>query len=86
MAEWSMAAVLKTVGGYTSRGFESYSLRQIIICFSPLPQVNDEQRSSCSFRQLYIRWIMDAKKPETRMKRIQKTVQLAAQNKKPGMM
>jgi len=39
-----------------------------------------------SYRQLYMRWIMDAKKPETRMKRIQKTVQFAAKNRKPGMM
>ncbi len=39
-----------------------------------------------SHRQLYLRWIVDAKKLETRMKRIRKTVQLAAQKKKPGMM
>ena len=30
MAEWSKAAVLKTVEGNTLRGFESYSLRHKI--------------------------------------------------------
>jgi uncharacterized protein YdeI (YjbR/CyaY-like superfamily) len=33
-----------------------------------------------SARRLIIHWIMDAKKAETRQKRIEKTVELAAQN------
>lgn len=38
------------------------------------------------YRRLYIGWIMDAKKKETREKRINQTVKWAAENKKPGMM
>lgn len=39
-----------------------------------------------SYRRLYIAWIKDAKRPETREKRIKQTIKWAAQNKKPGMM
>lgn len=39
-----------------------------------------------SYKKLYIGWIVDAKKKETREKRIRQTVKWAAQNKKPGMM
>lgn len=39
-----------------------------------------------SYKKLYIEWIMDAKKKETREKRIKQTVKWTAQNKKPGMM
>jgi len=39
-----------------------------------------------SYRRLYIAWIKDAKRPETREKRIRQTVKWAAENKKPGMM
>lgn len=39
-----------------------------------------------SYRKLYIRWITDAKRKETREKRIKQTVKWAAENKKPGMM
>jgi uncharacterized protein YdeI (YjbR/CyaY-like superfamily) len=38
------------------------------------------------YRRLYIAWIKDAKRPETREKRIKQTVKWAAENKKPGMM
>ncbi len=37
------------------------------------------------YKKLYIRWITDAKKKETRERRIKQTVKWAAQNKKPGM-
>jgi uncharacterized protein YdeI (YjbR/CyaY-like superfamily) len=39
-----------------------------------------------SYRRLYIAWIADAKRQETREKRIRKVVQWSAENKKPGMM
>jgi uncharacterized protein YdeI (YjbR/CyaY-like superfamily) len=39
-----------------------------------------------SYRRLYIAWITDAKRPETRMKRIKQTVKWTAENKKPGLM
>ena len=39
-----------------------------------------------SYKKLYIRWIADAKRKETRGKRIKQTVIWSAQNKKPGMM
>jgi len=38
------------------------------------------------YRRLYVGWITDAKRRETREKRIKQTVRWAAQNKKPGMM
>jgi uncharacterized protein YdeI (YjbR/CyaY-like superfamily) len=38
-----------------------------------------------SYKKLYIRWIKDAKKRETRERRIKQTVKWSAQNKKPGM-
>ena len=38
------------------------------------------------YKKLYIRWITDAKRKETREKRIKQTVIWSAQNKKPGMM
>jgi uncharacterized protein YdeI (YjbR/CyaY-like superfamily) len=38
------------------------------------------------YRRLYIAWITDAKRKETREKRIKQTVKWAAENKKPGMM
>jgi uncharacterized protein YdeI (YjbR/CyaY-like superfamily) len=38
---------------------------------------------SDSGRKLIIRWITSAKRPETRLRRIQKTVRLASLNKKP---
>jgi len=39
-----------------------------------------------SYKRLYIRWITDAKRKETREKRIKQTIIWSAQNKKPGMM
>ena len=39
-----------------------------------------------SYRRLYIGWITDAKRPETREKRIKQTVKWSTENKKPGMM
>lgn len=39
-----------------------------------------------SYKRLYIRWILNAKRPETRAKRIKQTVKWSAENKKPGMM
>lgn len=39
-----------------------------------------------SYRKQYILWVMKAKKEETRQRRIQQTVALSEQNKKPGMM
>ncbi len=36
-------------------------------------------------RQLYIGWVQDAKRPETRDKRVREAVSLLAQNKKLGM-
>ena len=38
------------------------------------------------YKKLYIRWITDAKRKETRERRIKQVVQWAKQNKKPGMM
>ncbi len=38
---------------------------------------------SDSARRLILRWIVDAKRPETRLRRIQKAVRLASLNKKP---
>ncbi|MGB7061683.1 MAG: YdeI/OmpD-associated family protein [Candidatus Zixiibacteriota bacterium] len=38
------------------------------------------------YRRLYIGWISDAKRKETREKRIKQTVKWSAENKKPGMM
>jgi uncharacterized protein YdeI (YjbR/CyaY-like superfamily) len=38
------------------------------------------------YRRLYIGWITDAKRKETREKRIKQTVRWSAENKKPGMM
>ena len=38
---------------------------------------------SDSARKLIIRWLVDAKRPETRLRRIQETVRLASLNKKP---
>jgi uncharacterized protein YdeI (YjbR/CyaY-like superfamily) len=39
-----------------------------------------------SYRRLYIGWVMDAKREETRKKRIEQVVKWAAKKKKPGMM
>jgi uncharacterized protein YdeI (YjbR/CyaY-like superfamily) len=39
-----------------------------------------------SYKRLYIRWILSAKRPETQAKRIKQTVKWSAENKKPGMM
>ena len=38
------------------------------------------------YKRLYIRWIADAKRPQTRARRIRQTVEWSAVNKKPGMM
>jgi uncharacterized protein YdeI (YjbR/CyaY-like superfamily) len=38
------------------------------------------------YKKMYIGWIEDAKKKETRKKRIKQVVKWARQNKKPGMM
>ncbi len=38
-----------------------------------------------SCRREYIRWIMDAKKEETRLRRLREAVSLLEQNKKLGM-
>ena len=39
-----------------------------------------------SYQKIYIFWITDARKTETRERRIKRVVKWAAQNKKPGMM
>jgi uncharacterized protein YdeI (YjbR/CyaY-like superfamily) len=39
-----------------------------------------------SYRRLYVAWITDAKRKETREKRIKQTVKWSAKNRKPGMM
>jgi uncharacterized protein YdeI (YjbR/CyaY-like superfamily) len=39
-----------------------------------------------SYKRQYIRWMTDAKKEETRKKRINRIVEWAEQNKKPGML
>ena len=39
-----------------------------------------------SYKKQYIGWITEAKRKETREKRIRQTVRRAAQNKKPGLM
>jgi uncharacterized protein YdeI (YjbR/CyaY-like superfamily) len=38
-----------------------------------------------SYRRNYLRWIMDAKKEETRKRRLKEAIELLAQNKKLGM-
>jgi uncharacterized protein YdeI (YjbR/CyaY-like superfamily) len=38
------------------------------------------------YRRLYVAWITDAKRTETREKRIKQTVKWSAENKKPGLM
>ncbi len=38
------------------------------------------------YRRLYIAWITDAKRKETRERRIKQTVKWSAENRKPGMM
>lgn len=38
-----------------------------------------------SYRKNYIRWVVEAKRPQTRQRRIREVVRRAAQNKKPGM-
>jgi uncharacterized protein YdeI (YjbR/CyaY-like superfamily) len=37
-----------------------------------------------SARYIYTRWVLDSKKPETRRRRIQRTVMLSAMGRKPG--
>jgi uncharacterized protein YdeI (YjbR/CyaY-like superfamily) len=39
-----------------------------------------------SYRKMYVLWILDAKKKETRMKRIRRVVERSARNEKPGML
>ncbi|MBA7710351.1 hypothetical protein ES703_119293 [subsurface metagenome] len=39
-----------------------------------------------SYKRICVFWIIDAKKKETREKRIKRVIKWAAQNKKPGMM
>lgn len=43
------------------------------------------QNLAPSYRRLYIGWIMHAKKPETRARRLKEAVALLAQNKKLGL-
>jgi uncharacterized protein YdeI (YjbR/CyaY-like superfamily) len=38
-----------------------------------------------SYKRLYIKWIMDAKKEETRMKRLKEVTGLLTEGKKPGL-
>jgi uncharacterized protein YdeI (YjbR/CyaY-like superfamily) len=38
-----------------------------------------------SYRRSYIHWVLDAKRAETRKRRIREVVRRSAQNKKPGM-
>jgi len=47
---------------------------------------NNYQRFSLSARRMYIDWLNEAKKAETRARRILKIVKSAEQNRKPGMM
>jgi uncharacterized protein YdeI (YjbR/CyaY-like superfamily) len=37
------------------------------------------------YRRTYLRWVLDAKRPETRLRRIREVVRRAAKNKKPGL-
>lgn len=37
------------------------------------------------YRKQYMAWILDAKRPETRQRRLEKAVRMLEQNKKPGM-
>jgi len=51
---------------------------------------NDQARENfgnfaSSYRKMYIGWILDAKRDETRQRRIRAVVNRAAQNKKPGI-
>jgi uncharacterized protein YdeI (YjbR/CyaY-like superfamily) len=39
-----------------------------------------------SYRRMYILWVIDAKRPETREKRIKHVVERSARNEKPGML
>jgi uncharacterized protein YdeI (YjbR/CyaY-like superfamily) len=39
-----------------------------------------------SYRTLFIYWVVSAKKPETRERRLARVVEMAAANKKPGML
>lgn len=39
-----------------------------------------------SYRKLYVLWVLDAKKKETRKKRIRRVVERIARNEKPGML
>jgi len=43
---------------------------------------NNFQKMAPSARLLYVHWVTSAKTPETRMKRINKSVELIAQNRK----
>jgi uncharacterized protein YdeI (YjbR/CyaY-like superfamily) len=38
-----------------------------------------------SYRKMYVAWVLDAKREETRKRRIAKVVERSAQNKKPGI-
>ena len=42
-------------------------------------------RMAPSYRRIYIRWIMDAKRPETRERRVGEAIQLLEENKPLGM-
>lgn len=39
-----------------------------------------------SYRKMYVLWVLDAKRAETREKRIRRVVERSAKNQKPGMM
>ncbi|MBN2091199.1 YdeI/OmpD-associated family protein, partial [candidate division KSB1 bacterium] len=51
---------------------------------NPAAKINFEGFAP-SYRKLYIRWVADAKREETREKRIRKVVDRAEQNLKPDM-
>jgi uncharacterized protein YdeI (YjbR/CyaY-like superfamily) len=48
--------------------------------------MNNFDKFAPSYKKMYILWIDDAKKQETRKRRIKRVIEWAAKNKKPGMM
>ena len=39
-----------------------------------------------SYKRMYVLWVLDAKKKETRKKRIKRVVERSTKNQKPGML
>jgi len=58
----------------------------IIDAFNKNPEVlNNFNNLAPSYRKIYVRWIMAAKKTETQLKRIEEAVKLLKENKKLGL-